>query len=156
MYKVVQAHTSQEDWKPSDTPAIYTPYLNVNVETDEGNVEIISDFKQPQGTHDAYAKGVKVVFNGSVYESTIDSNVYSPTDYPQGWTLVKDNSTEEPVEDTPVEDEVTSIPEFIQPTGAQDAYSLGDLVLYKGSTYESAIANNVYSPEAYPQGWTKL
>ena len=166
LYKVVQAHTSQEEWKPTDTPAIYTPYLNVNVETDEGDVEIISDFKQPQGTHDAYAKGTKVVFNGSVYESTIDSNVYSPTDYPQGWTLVEDKSTEEPVEepvkeeepveDTPVEEEVTSIPEFKQPTGAQDAYSLGDLVLYNGSTYESAIANNVYSPEAYPQGWTKL
>lgn len=168
LYKVVQAHTSQADWKPTDTPAIYTPYLNVNVDTGEGNVEIISDFTQPQGAHDAYAKGVKVVFNGSVYESTIDSNVYSPTDYPQGWTLVEDNSTdvhvEEPVEDTPVEDtpveepveEATTIPEFTQPTGAHDAYSLGDLVLYKGSTYESAIANNVYSPEAYPQGWTKL
>lgn len=174
LYKVVQAHTSQEDWKPTDTPAIYTPYLNVNVETDEGEVEIISDFKQPQGSHDAYAKGVKVVFNGSVYESTIDSNVYSPTDYPQGWTLVEDNSTEAPVEDTPVEEypveytpveepaeepieeEVTLAPEFTQPTGAHDAYSLGDLVLYNGSTYESAIANNVYSPEAYPQGWTKL
>ena len=170
LYKVVQAHTSQEDWKPTDTPAIYTPYLNVNVETDEGDVEIISDFKQPQGTHDAYAKGTKVVFNGSVYESTIDSNVYSPTDYPQGWTLVEDKSTEEPVEDTPdeapiedapvedtpVEEESTSIPEFTQPTGAHDAYNLGDKVMYNGSTYESAIDNNVYSPEAYPQGWTKL
>ena len=186
LYKVVQAHTSQSDWLPSDTPAIYTPYLNINVETDEGDVEIISDFKQPQGAHDAYAKGVKVVFNGSVYESTIDSNTYSPEDYPQGWTLVEDNSTEEPVEepvkeepveegeepvegnpadeeepveDTPVEEEVgedTTVPEFTQPTGAHDAYNLGDRVLYKGSTYESTIANNVYSPESYPQGWTKL
>ncbi|AXY81210.1 hypothetical protein AVP_94 [Aerococcus phage vB_AviM_AVP] len=167
LYKVVQAHTSQEDWKPTDTPAIYTPYLNVNVDTEEGNVEIISDFTQPTGAHDAYAKGTKVVFNGSVYESTIDSNVYSPTDYPQGWTLVEGNSTdvpvEEPVEDTTVEEpveepveETTTVPEFKQPTGAHDAYSLGDLVLYNGSTYESTIANNVYSPDAYPQGWTKL
>src|SRR5699024_5319649 len=165
LYKVVQAHTSQEDWKPTDTPAIYTPYLNVNVETDEGDVEIISDFKQPQGTHDAYAKGVKVVFNGSVYESTIDSNVYSPEDYPQGWTLVEDNSTEEPVEDTSVEDtpveeevedEATSVPDLKEPAGAQDAYSLGDLVLYTGSSDESTITNNVYSPESYPHGWTKL
>ena len=174
LYKVVQAHTSQADWRPSDTPAIYTPYLNVNVETDEGDVEIISDFKQPQGAHDAYAKGVKVVFNGSVYESTIDSNTYSPEDYPQGWTLVEDNSTEEPVEDAPVEEPVKEeepveetpveeeeeespyAPEFTQPTGAHDAYNLGDRVLYKGSTYESTIANNVYSPESYPQGWTKL
>ena len=180
LYKVVRAHTSQEDWKPSDVSALYTPYLNVNVETDEGNVEIISDFKQPQGAHDAYAKGDKVVFNGSVYESTMDNNVYSPTDYPQGWNLVEDNPTEEPVkeeepiedtsideeegeketvEDNPVEDEEednASIPEFKQPTSAHDAYAKGDKVLFKGSTYESTIPNNAYSPEDYPQGWTKL
>ena len=175
LYKVVQAHTSQEDWKPTDTPAIYTPYLNINVGTDEGNVEVISDFKQPQGIHDAYAKGDKVVFNGSVYESTMDNNVYSPTEYPQGWTLVEDKSTEEPVEDNPVDEEIgeeetpednsaedeeeedtTSVPEFKQPTGAHDAYAKGDKVLFKGATYESAIDNNVYSPEDYPQGWTKL
>ena len=186
LYKVVRAHTSQEDWKPSDVSALYTPYLNVNVETDEGNVEIISDFRQPQGAHDAYAKGAKVVFNGSVYESTMDNNAYSPEAYPQGWTLVEDNPTkepveeepvkeepvedtsideevedgEEPVEDNPVEDKVeedtTSVPEFKQPTGAHDAYAKGDKVLFKGSTYESTIANNTYSPEDYPQGWTKL
>ena len=171
LYKVVQAHTSQEDWKPSDVSALYTPYLNVNVETDEGNVEIISDFKQPQGAHDAYAKGDKVVFNGSVYESTMDNNAYSPEDYPQGWTLVEDNSTEEPVKEEPVEEEpvednsadeeveeedTASVPEFKQPTGAHDAYAKGDKVLFKGSTYESTIANNAYSPEDYPQGWTKL
>ena len=171
LYKVVQSHTSQEDWKPSDTPAIYTPYLNVNVETDEGDVEIISDFKQPQGAHDAYAKGDKVVFNGSVYESTMDNNVYSPEAYPQGWTLVEDNSNEEPVEEPieegeePVEDnlieaegeeEDTSVPEFKQPTGAHDAYDLGDKVLFKGATYESTTPNNAYSPDDYPQGWAKL
>ena len=86
LYKVVQAHTSQSDWKPTDTPAIYTPYLNVNIETDEGSVDIISDFTQPTGAHDAYNLGDKVLYNGSTYESAIDNNVYSPEAYPQGWT----------------------------------------------------------------------
>lgn len=85
LYKIVQDHTSQADWKPSATPAIYTPYLNVTVETDEGEVEIINDYKQPTGGHDAYQKGDKIMFNGKTYVSTIDNNVYSPTDYPQGW-----------------------------------------------------------------------
>ena len=86
LYKVVQSHTSQSDWKPSDTPAIYTPYLIVNVETEEGNVEIISDFKQPTGAHDAYSLGDLVIYKGSTYESAIANNVYSPEAYPQGWT----------------------------------------------------------------------
>lgn len=45
---------------------------------------------QPTGAHDAYTDGDRVTFEGQVYESTIPDNVWSPTDYPQGWTLVED------------------------------------------------------------------
>lgn len=44
-------------------------------------------------------------------------------------------------------------PEFVQPTGAHDAYAKGAKVTYKGAHYESLIDANVYSPEAYPAGW---
>lgn len=33
-------------------------------------------------------KGDKVRFEGSVYESLIDSNVYSPAEYPNGWRKI--------------------------------------------------------------------
>lgn len=45
----------------------------------------IKEFVQPTGAHDSYAKGDKVRFNGKVYESLIDNNAYSPSDYPAGW-----------------------------------------------------------------------
>lgn len=48
------------------------------------------------------------------------------------------------------------IPVWVQPTGAQDAYNKGDRVHYPSATdpvYESLIDANVYSPEAYAQGW---
>ena len=41
----------------------------------------------PTGAHDAYQKGDLVTFEGAVYESTIDGNTWSPTDYPAGWSL---------------------------------------------------------------------
>lgn len=44
-------------------------------------------------------------------------------------------------------------PEFVQPTGAHDAYAKGAKVTYKGVHYISLIDANVYSPEAYPAGW---
>ena len=47
--------------------------------------ETIPDFVQPTGSHDAYKKGDKVKFEGKVYESLIDANVYSPSAYPAGW-----------------------------------------------------------------------
>lgn len=43
---------------------------------------------QPQGAHDSYQIGDKVLFNGSVYESLINGNSWSPAVYPAGWRLV--------------------------------------------------------------------
>ena len=50
----------------------------------------IPDWVQPTGAHDAYNKGDKVRFEGSIYESLIDGNVWSPSVYPAGWALVAD------------------------------------------------------------------
>lgn len=46
-----------------------------------------------------------------------------------------------------------TIPQWVQPTGAQDAYNTGDLVLFEDNTYESLIDANTWSPTAYPAGW---
>ena len=75
LYRVVQAHTSQADWTPDITPALF-----VVVSLDEW-----PEFVQPTGVHDAYNKGDKVTFNGKHYISLIDANVYSPAVYPAGW-----------------------------------------------------------------------
>ena len=76
LYKVRKPHTTQADWTPDITPALW------KVVQPEG---VIADFVQPTGAHDAYMKGEKVKFNGSIYESLIDNNAYSPTAYPRGW-----------------------------------------------------------------------
>lgn len=79
LYKVIQAHTSQSDWAPDLTPALYNPIQELK----EGE---IADFVQPTGAHDAYQKGDKVKFEGKIYESILDTpNTWSPAEYPQGW-----------------------------------------------------------------------
>lgn len=48
------------------------------------------------------------------------------------------------------------IPVFKQPTGAHDAYQIGDKVHFPTESdpvYESLINANTYSPSAYPAGW---
>lgn len=76
IYRVLQKHTSQEHWKPTEAVALY-----VDIE----NKLNIQEFKQPTGSTDAYEIGDKVLFNDKTYESIINANVWSPTDYPQGW-----------------------------------------------------------------------
>ena len=53
-------------------------------------------------------------------------------------------------EPTPEPDEW---PAWVQPTGAHDCYNIGDKVTYNGKHYTSTIDGNVWSPDAYPQGW---
>ena len=43
------------------------------------------------------------------------------------------------------------IPEWRQPTGAQDAYSKGDQVRHNGQIWESDVEANVWEPGVY--GW---
>ena len=79
LYRVVQDHTSQADWPPASTPALYTP---IGL-TDAG----YPIWSQPTGAHDAYNTGDIVDYNGTPYESLIDGNVYSPDAYPAGWKV---------------------------------------------------------------------
>ena len=44
-------------------------------------------------------------------------------------------------------------PEFVQPTGAHNAYKKGDKITFNSKHYISLIDANVYSPAAYPVGW---
>lgn len=77
LYKVNQAHTSQEDWTPDVTASLYSP-----IGLDDSGYPV---WTQPTGAHDAYNKGDVVNYNGALYESLIDGNTYSPEAYPAGW-----------------------------------------------------------------------
>lgn len=79
LYKVIQEHTSQGDWIPSELPVLY-----LNLLPDK----VIPEWVQPIGSHDAYKIGDKVIYEGEVYESLIDGNTWSPVDYPEGWKLI--------------------------------------------------------------------
>lgn len=74
LYKCVQAHTTQADWTPDVTPALW-----VVVSLDEW-----PDWVQPTGAQDAYAKDAKVSHNGKHWISDVAGNVWEPGVY--GWT----------------------------------------------------------------------
>lgn len=79
LYRVAQMHTSQADWTPDITPALYTP---IGL-TDEGYPQ----WSQPTGAHDAYDTGDVVDYNGVLYESLIDGNTTVPGSDERWWTV---------------------------------------------------------------------
>jgi hypothetical protein len=80
LYRVVQEHTSAEQWKPSETASLYSP---IGL-TEEG----YPIWARPTGAHDAYNAGDIVEYNGTLYKSLINGNTYSPDEYPAGWEVV--------------------------------------------------------------------
>lgn len=76
LYKCAQAHTSQADWTPDATQALWVVV----------SIEEFPEWVQPTGAHDAYNIGDKVSYNGQQYICTIDANAYAPGVY--GWDLI--------------------------------------------------------------------
>lgn len=82
LYQVLQDHTSAEQWTPDAAASLYK---KIGV-TENGCPEWV----QPLGASDAYNTGDIVSFNGVLYESTIDGNVWAPDSYPAGWRQVSE------------------------------------------------------------------
>ena len=80
LYACLQAHTSQAGWEPGAAPSLWATVLIPDP-------DVIPDWEQPDSTN-AYKKGDKVRFDGKIYESLIDNNVWSPAAYPAGWREV--------------------------------------------------------------------
>lgn len=77
IYKVVQAHTAAAEWTPDATSSLYA---TVGV-TPAG----YDKWSQPTGAHDAYNNGDIVDYNGTLYISTVDGNIYAPGVVPGQW-----------------------------------------------------------------------
>lgn len=92
LYKVLQAHTSQATWEPDIAPSLFAKVL---INKDEnGEQTELPNWEQPDSTN-PYMTGDKVIYEGKVYVSLIDNNVWSPVDYPAGWQEVVENNEEE-------------------------------------------------------------
>jgi len=74
----------------------------------------------------------------------------------QPHTRTHRNIEQEPALWLVIETVTEGYPEFVQPTGAHDAYAKGDRVTFQGKDYESLIDANVWSPATYPAGWKEL
>lgn len=112
---------------------------------------------KPAWAEVGYDKGDLVTFptyeDGRVYRSLLDRNTWSPTDYPDAWELVTEDTEPDPGGGD-------GYPVWVKPVYAGEdggAYALGDRVHYPdadGPVYESTHDGwNTWSPEEYPDAW---
>ena len=86
----------------------------------------------------AYAIDDRVQYNGTLYkcvQAHTSQTGWTPDATPALWVAVS----------------LDEYPEWVQPTGAHDAYNTGDKVSYNGKHYVCTIDGNAYAPDVY--GW---
>ena len=141
------------------------PYLGVErsyADTDPAGVELVMEDLTGLTVDEAGSKLKELGLTGSFSGTgeTVVGQIPAPGQTIPGGSQVLVYLQEQPEEggdesgddDDPYKD----VPDFVQPTGAHDAYNVGDRVKYNEHVYESLIAGNTYSPDAYPQGWKLL
>lgn len=70
LYKVLQDHISQGDWRPDSTSSLFAKVLIPDP-------SVIPEWEQPDSTN-PYSKGDKVLHGGKTWESLVDGNVWEP------------------------------------------------------------------------------
>lgn len=129
--------------------------VNARLEQIDSALAVIPDEDAPDAMtlFRKWAPGMDLVLNQRLQHAGKLYKVNQPHTSQEGW---------EPDKTPALWTEVAKpgeIPVWRQPTGAQDAYQKGDKVHYpdaEGPIYESTMDGNVWSPDAYPAGWTKL
>jgi hypothetical protein len=97
------------------------------------------EWVQPTGAHDTYDIGMLRNHGGSLWISLIDANVWEPG--VANWREVVAEG---------------SLPAWVQPTGAGDAYTTDDEVTHNGEDWRSRRVVNVYEPGTSNSGWYQI
>jgi hypothetical protein len=129
LYEVIQSHTTQSDWTPPIAKSLWKRFYEPSDDP--------WPWVQPTGAHDAYPLGARVEYNGNIYESTIDANVWAPD--VTGWKNL-------------------TAPETSEWT-AGTAYKVGDEVTYKSKNYRCLQAHAAqvgWEPSNVPALWERI
>lgn len=127
------------DYDPNMSVAKAYEYLKTLPEFADGE-----DALEKWAENTAYHVDDKVTYEDDSYiclQSHTSQKGWEPPETPALWK--KDGGGE--------------IPEWVQPTGASDAYSIGDKVLHNGKVWESLVDANVWEPsESVPTLWEEV
>ena len=122
-------------WTSTTNSNVWEPGISGWVPATDG----VPIWIQPTGAHDTYTEGAIVQHSGQSWKSMTPANVWEPG--VSSWRA----AVLMPPSGTPV------YPAWVQPTGAGDAYQIGDKVTHNGQVWTSNTANNVWEPGVF--GW---
>ena len=141
MYEVIKNVINSKDYKLEDILYKINKMRIESAITEEEKTELDSLARENANAENSYAPLQEQI--DKLYEDMKELEARVSL-------LEQEQSTEQPQEPTePVEE----YPPYKQPTGAHDAYHVGDKITYNGKKYICKLDNCVWTPDAYPAGW---
>lgn len=142
MYGIIKAVIGSGRYELSDMlRKIDTVWLQGSI-TDDQKSELVELARQnalPENSYTSVQKQIDSIFtNLGEMAAAIRANTDAITTL-RGGTVIP-----------PVQEEW---PEYVQPTGAHDAYSTGDKVTWNGKHYICRMDGCVWDPDTYPDAW---
>jgi len=117
--------------------------INNNLDTREGSLVWLGNAPAAVELQNLYTVGQIRRYKGTLYkcvQAHTSQADWTPDTAHSLWS-----KTSDPAEEWP---------EWVQPIGAHDAYSLGAKVSHKEKHWKSIVANNVWEPGVY--GWEEV
>ena len=138
MYEIIKNVIESKDYELRDMLyKINKMYIESNI-TEEQKTELDELARSNANAENSYAPIQEQIENINVRIDNLEARVEK---------LEGTEGTEEP------EDEY---PEYIQPTGAHDAYNTGDKITFNEKKYICKMDGCVWSPEEYPDAWDEI
>lgn len=134
---VVVSHNGTR-WRSVIVGNVWEPGVSGWVDADSD----VPAWVQPTGAHDAYVEGAVVSHAGKLWRNVTTGTVNTWEPGVSGWR----EAMLMPPDGTP-----PAPPAWVQPTGAHDAYQIGDRVTHNAQAWTSTVADNVWEPGVY--GW---
>lgn len=154
MYEIIKNVINSKDYELKDILYKINKMWVESAITEEQKTELDNLARENANTENSYAplqEQIDEAFSQiNLLKQTVESNAI-------GMSALKDA-----VEKLGGKIEITTeptteeYPEYIQPTGAHDAYNIGDRVTYNGKKYNCKLDNCVWSPDTYPAGWEEV
>lgn len=122
---------------PDNTITLLTGYSRAVIQAMRKDLEQAQANAKPDDSYAPLAERVKAI---EEWMTTIEARL----------AKLESGSSTDPGEPEEPADEW---PEYKQPTGAHDAYHVGDKITYNGKHYTCVYDGCVWTPDEYPQGW---
>lgn len=142
MYEIIKSVIESKDYELKDILYKINKMWIESTITEDEKTELDNLARENAKAENSYAPLQEQIEN--IYNEL--ANIESRLDN------LEQNGQEEPTEPEPKDE----YPEYKAPSGAHDAYHVGDKITYNGKKYICKMNGCVWNPDTYPQGWQEV